>query len=113
MRRVLASLLLVLWVAGCCGPLLSAASRLPACCRLNGNHHCTRVARDGFQSAAASCPYQHGTALASQPNTALAGSAQPAFLSIVQSLPLGPQSCSAARQPVANVSGRGPPLLLT
>jgi hypothetical protein len=53
-RRVLASLLLVLFSFSLIAPALSASdadSKLPACCRRNGKHHCTLATGSGFRAA--------------------------------------------------------------
>src|SRR5450755_733911 len=72
MRRVFASLLLVLLSCGLALPLLQAQSRpTPACCRRGGKHHCAMSpGADGFRTIAATCPYCPLSALTS-PSTAI------------------------------------------
>src|SRR5664280_2515596 len=67
MRRLAASLLLVLSCAGLALPMLLARDAgVPACCRRNGKHHCVMLPqRDGFRTSAANCPYRRFTALTS------------------------------------------------
>ena len=53
-RRILASLLLVLFSFSLIAPALFAsdpASKLPACCRRDGKHHCAMTTGSGFHAA--------------------------------------------------------------
>ena len=53
-RRILASLLLVLFGFSLIAPALFASdpdSKLPACCRRNGKHHCALATGSGFHAA--------------------------------------------------------------
>ena len=74
MRRALASLLLVLWMAGFCLPLLQAQSQLPACCRRGGKHHCQAPPlADGYRAIVTACPHSHFTALPAPLRIAMGG----------------------------------------
>lgn len=67
MRRIPASLLLVLLCFGFALPFLQAQpSSVPACCRRDGKHHCAMSLNgDGFRATATNCPYRHLGALTS------------------------------------------------
>jgi hypothetical protein len=71
MRRLLASLLLVLISLSLVSPLLAAEkkSNLPACCLRGGKHHCAMgapVTPNGNPALRADCPFQrHGSLAAS------------------------------------------------
>jgi hypothetical protein len=67
MRRLAASLLLVLLFAGLALPMLLAReSGVPACCRRSGKHHCAMLPQgDGFRTVTAKCPHRGFTALTS------------------------------------------------
>jgi hypothetical protein len=113
MRRALANLLLVIWIAGSCPALLSASS-LPACCRANGKHHCMQPSPgDGFQAQLAGCPYRHLTALTSQAVRALPVATQDFRVSSSQSLLAVAQSPHLRRQHVDSIPERGPPSTLS
>jgi len=60
MRRGASIALLAVLLAGVLAPLAQAtASSLPACCRVNGPHHCAGMAGlDGFHTQAQSCPFR-------------------------------------------------------
>ncbi|HVV45274.1 MAG TPA: hypothetical protein VHC72_08700 [Bryobacteraceae bacterium] len=63
MRRLLASLLLVVFSLSLISPALASAakSNLPACCLRNGKHHCemaAEVSTHGKPGLRASCPFQ-------------------------------------------------------
>jgi hypothetical protein len=61
MRRALASLLLVIWIAGVSAPLL-AQPDVPACCRADGKHHCAmHLQGAGFHAVSPTCPCAHTT----------------------------------------------------
>jgi len=110
MRRALASLLLVLWVAGLCAPLV-AQPNLPICCRIDGKHHCAmHLPGDGFRAAL--CPlYQHAPPTLSTTRVA-AMTVQARLIalhSICQAqLPL--HSPDVSRWLAGDVQKRGPPL---
>ena len=110
MRRALASLLLAIWVAGICAPLLAAQPKLPACCRADGKHHCaSHSSGDGFHAAPCSF-YQHWTALTSSSVTALGVQARFAVLgSHWHGSPVF-HSPDIARAQAGDVQKRGPPL---
>src|ERR1035438_5923784 len=67
MRRLAASLLLLLLCAGLALPVLVAReSGVPACCRRSGKHHCAMPPQGGgFRTLAPNCPYRRFTALTS------------------------------------------------
>jgi hypothetical protein len=63
MRRLLASLLLVLISLSLVSPLLASAatSNVPACCLRNGRHHCemgAEISTHGKPGLRAHCPFQ-------------------------------------------------------
>jgi hypothetical protein len=111
MRRLAASLLLVLLLAGLALPMLLAqGSGVPACCRRNGKHHCMMLLRgDGFRTAAANCPYRHFTALTSH-------STPCSITATVLSVNLGCENSIALASPdlplrvAGNAQKRGPPI---
>jgi hypothetical protein len=110
MRRALANVLLVVWIAVSCPALLGSRLDLPACCRAGGKHHCMQPSTgDGFQPQAACCPYRHFGALASHAVNALPIAAQAFNVSLSQSSVLLAQSPKLPRQRVGNVPERGPP----
>jgi len=73
MRRIPASLVLLLLCFGFALPFLQAQhSSLPACCRRDGKHHCTMSQHgDGFRTSAPNCPYRHLGATLNSPSPAL------------------------------------------
>ena len=70
MRRLLASLLLVLISLSLVSPVLASAAKsdVPACCLRNGKHHCemgAEISTHGKPGLRASCPFQtQGSVLA-------------------------------------------------
>jgi hypothetical protein len=73
MRRLLASLLLVLISLSLVSPVLASAtkSNVPACCLRNGKHHCemgAEVSTHGKPGFRASCPFQTQGALLAADN---------------------------------------------
>ena len=110
MRRALASLLLVFWIAGACVPLCEAQSSIPACCRIDGKHHCAlHSPGDGFH--AAPCPsYQHATALTSSSASALEAQSLLAVLGQLCDKLLPQRSPEISRFQTGDVQKRGPPL---
>jgi hypothetical protein len=70
MRRLLASLLLVLISLSLVSPVLASAAKsdVPACCLRNGKHHCemgAELSTHGKPGLRASCPFQtQGSVLA-------------------------------------------------
>ena len=72
MRRPVASLLLVLLLAGFALPIVQAQTAAPACCRRGGQHHCTTPSTaDGFRSLADCYFYRHLSALTTHGKLAL------------------------------------------
>jgi len=109
MRRALASLLLVFWIAGTCAPLL-AQSNLPACCRIDGKHHCAQhTPGDGFHAAPCTI-YQRATALTSSPVTAPEVQARVAILDSQWNTRLPVESPELAPSRTGDIQKRGPPL---
>ncbi|MFI5115749.1 MAG: hypothetical protein ACHP8B_03525 [Terriglobales bacterium] len=111
MRRLAASLLLVLLLAGLALPLLLGRdSGVPACCRRSGKHHCAMLPQgDGFRAVAANCPYRRFTALTSH-------STPCSTTATALSLDLGCENSIALASPdlplrvAGNAQKRGPPL---
>jgi hypothetical protein len=111
MRRILASLLLVLMVAGFAVPLLRAQTSIPACCRRAGQHHCTTpLPQDGFRSLAPSCPYRHLSALTSPSTTVLNLSPHVLTIDFHWNEFSSFESPDVARLIAGNTHKRGPPL---
>ena len=114
MRRPIASLLLLLFLAGLCLPVVQAQPQTPACCRRAGRHHCTAVATapgsDAFRSQPACCLYRHPHALTTHGNSAL-GVTVASHLALVMSpaVVVTPDATSAQNGMTANLQ-RGPPL---
>ena len=111
MRRTLASLLLVLSLAGFALPFLQAQSRVPACCRRAGQHHCGAAAPgDGFHATQACCPYRNFTALTSHSVTALRMPSQAMYLSLRWQPVVNTNSTELPRYVFDPAQKRGPPL---
>jgi len=111
MRRPVASLLLVLLLAGFALPIVQAQTSAPACCRRGGQHHCTTPStEDGFRSLADCCFYRHLGALTTHGNPAL-GRASAVSVNLV-SMPsvVAATSAPAAQFFARNNPQRGPPL---
>lgn len=97
MRRVPAILLLALFSFSLIGPALwaDADSRLPACCRRDGKHHCAMMNMDqdaaqaqssglAVRAATTRCPFfPKGGAVLPQSGAALLAAAQPARVSVL------------------------------
>jgi len=110
MRRVLAGLLLVLWMAGVCLPLLQAQPNVPACCRRGGTHHCAAPGLgEGYRSTALACPYRHRSALTSQSAAALPVSATVISAKSRSTDLVCRASSDITRQTAGTVPQRGPP----
>jgi len=110
MRRTIANLLVFVFAAGVCLPWLSAQAASPACCRIDGRHHCNTPAHgDGFHAAASPCPYGKVSALRSQtafsPTTQLAVAFTPR-----QGAPVILTVSSHRLLNIQSSSGRSPPL---
>jgi hypothetical protein len=111
MRRTLASLLLALWIASACAPLLQAQSKLPACCRADGKHRCaTHLQGDGFHASASGCPYSHCTVLSSHSAVAMGVQAQAVTVVSCRQDSLRLESPDLPRRVAGNTQKRGPPL---
>jgi hypothetical protein len=113
MRRPVASLLLMLILAGLCVPALQAQSQVPACCRRGGQHHCrmngASPSPDEFRSLANCCLYRHPRALRSHGNPAL-GSLPSGVVSLLaaDNVVLLPETRQPRNVVLANPQ-RGPP----
>src|SRR5664280_3716685 len=112
MRRLAASLLLVLLCAGLALPMLLArGDGVPACCRRNGKHHCAMLPQgDGFRTSEASCPYRRFTALTSH-STPLNTVATALIVSLDCKNSVTLESPDVALRVGGNAQKRGPPLL--
>ena len=110
MRRTLASLLLAVLLTGFGLPLLQAQSAAPACCRRNGQHHCSAPATNGgYRSLAACSFYRHFRALTTHGNSALGVSTVTAFVLTVAQQPTASLSVLMTRDFPRSNSQRGPP----
>ena len=110
MRRPVASLLLVLLLAGFVLPIVQAQTTAPACCRRGGQHHCAAPSTpDGFRSLATCCFYRH-VGLTTHGNSALDRAA--AFSVSVVNTPNidAPRRAPAIQLFARSNSQRGPPL---
>lgn len=110
MRRLAASLLLVLLFAGLALPMLLAReSGVPTCCRRSGRHHCEMLPQgNGFRAVAPDCPHRRFTALTSHSTTL--GTAATALIVIVDcenSVALA--SPDLPLRVAGNAQKRGPP----
>jgi hypothetical protein len=112
MRRLAASLLLVLLCVGLALPMLLARDAgVPACCRRNGKHHCVMLPQgDGFRTSAANCPYRRFTALTSH-STPLRTVTNHLFASLRCENSVALKSPDVALRVCGNAQKRGPPLL--
>jgi hypothetical protein len=84
-RRVLASLLLVLFSFSLIAPALFASdtdSKLPACCRRNGKHHCGLATGSGFH-AARCADFPSVNAIPASQTAALPGLSRSAFIALI------------------------------
>jgi len=122
MRRGLSILLILLfWL----GPIAAALqpgseSRLPACCRRSGKHHCAMSEETpvfGMQSgsgpaftAPAHCPfYPRNVALSTEPPTALTASAVRLPIPLEQRRAVRSACAEVRLSPILSHEGRGPP----
>jgi hypothetical protein len=111
MRRLAASLLLVLLFAGLALPMLLAReSGVPACCRRSGKHHCAMLPQgDGFRTVTANCPYRRFTALTSH-SIPLGAAATVLSVSLDCENSVALESPDVALRLAGNAQKRGPPL---
>ena len=111
MRRLAASLLLLLLCAGLALPLLLAReSGVPACCRRSGKHHCVMLPPgDGFRAVATNCPYRRFTALTSH-STTLGAAATTLTVSLDGENSVAFEPPDVALRVAGNAQKRGPPL---
>jgi hypothetical protein len=121
MRRTLCFLLILSYWLGPLAELFPAntESRLPACCRRHGAHHCAISGAMAPQKASSSQPsvaapsrcssYPGSIAAATEPIQALAAS--PAGLPALLAKPHSPAACRAAAYltQISTRTGRGPP----
>jgi hypothetical protein len=111
MRRLLASLMLFLQLAGFALPFVQAQQAVPACCRRAGQHHCAMPTQgDGFRSIPANCPYRHVTAITSHSVTALGVQASALTPASSWHGSLSFASPDIPRYVEGNAQKRGPPL---
>ena len=114
MRRPIASLLLLVFLAGLCVPVLQAQPRTPACCRRGGQHHCDTGTKsptsDGFRSLASCCLYHHPQALTAHGNAALGTSGSAAFVFLVSRDLAAPADATGVHYLTLANPQRGPPL---
>jgi hypothetical protein len=127
MRRALSILMILFFGLGPLAVTLSAGddSRLPACCRRDGAHHCAMSAQTAAQMAAmmsdadpatptvkapATCPYFPGYTVASS-TTNLALSSPPLSLPTLLAEPHSPATGRAAARisKIRTRANRGPP----
>src|ERR1700690_3568752 len=110
MRRVPASLVLLLLGLGYALPFLqSGRDTTPACCRREGKHHCTMAPNgDGFHSVAANCSHRHPARLVSHSIALSVPAALSAATRQCHELLL-PASPDIARRSFGNAQKRGPP----
>ena len=116
MRRLLASLLLVLISLSLVSPVLASAAKsdVPACCLRNGKHHCemgTEISTHGKPGLRAHCPFQtQGSLLAADNQRLLADTRAVAGMA---ALPVTALESSTERPPdmrqTATHGTRGPP----
>ena len=111
MRRLAASLLLVLLLAELALPMLLAReSGVPACCRRSGKHHCAMLPQgDGFRTVTANCPYRRFTALTSH-STPLKTVTNHLFVSLGGENSVALASPDLPLRVAGNAQKRGPPL---
>jgi hypothetical protein len=114
MRRPVASLLLLIFLAGLCVPVVQAQPRTPACCRRAGQHHCATAAAaptsDGFRSLSSCCLYRHPQALRTHGNSALGITGGNGFTSIVSLTAIVLPDATGAQDLALTNPQRGPPL---
>lgn len=118
MRRILASLLVVLFGFSLIAQALFASdpdSNLPACCRRNGKHHCAMMTRSGESSGpvllAARCPaFPSVNAIPSSQTAGLPGSSSSTRIALEMQSPslIGIQAHSRISYSQAGQK-RGPP----
>lgn len=120
MRRVFALLLLAVVVLPPFTAIeffAAADSRLPLCCRREGNHHCAMAGEEsgGPMVAAATCPLFPGLrALPARPGTGLLGTAQSVAAQIAVDRLTCPASEALCRISYSRTGQkRGPPTLLS
>jgi hypothetical protein len=111
MRRLAASLLLLLSCAGLALPMLLAQdSGVPACCRRSGKHHCVMLPEgDGFRAVTANCPHRRFTALTSHPIPLTTASTALSINPRCENS-IATASADLALRVAGNAQKRGPPL---
>ena len=114
MRRPIASLLLLVFLAGLCVPVMQAQPQTPACCRRGGQHHCSTAATapksDSFRSLSSCCLYRHPQALTAHGNAALGTSGSATFVFLVSRDLAAPPDATGVRYLTLPNAQRGPPL---
>lgn len=110
MRRWLASLLIVLWIAGLSLPVLQAQASVPACCRRDGKHHCAvHSEAAGFHSTDTRCPYHYLTPLTSRQISALPAAGHAVVASGLVCARIGAALLTPVLYASYTVPKRGPP----
>lgn len=124
MRRLLSIFLILLFWLGPLAAILpaNAESRLPACCRRHGTHHCAMSAEQYAQTTQASsssnpvltapshCPYFPGSmAVATTPIHALASSSADPPVLPAKAHSLAASRAGARLSQIRTRAGRGPP----
>jgi hypothetical protein len=126
LRKLMPILLLAAFLLPLFAPLLalgqSAESRLPACCRRNGKHHCAmsmaekgqlsvRDTAPSFTAPAERCPYCPANLMTGQLHGIVAATQSQAFYAGLVSHPAGTPQTKSKRRISENRSGqkRGPP----
>jgi len=112
MRRISASLLLLLLCFGFALPFLQAQhSSLPPCCRRDGKHNCAMSPNgDGFRTSAPNCPYRHLGATLTSPSPALRVSSSVLSISKHGQFLIGNARPLIALRASDNNQKRGPPV---
>lgn len=125
MRRALAALLILFFGLGPLTATLQAddESRLPACCRRHGAHHCSMAdamraqlvalatSKTPALTAPSHCPlYPHSNSATTAPNCAMAAVLSSADLLAARRLKLDLPDAMASNIARLNRTGRSPPL---
>jgi hypothetical protein len=121
MRRVLASLLVALFSFSLIAPALFASdadSKLPACCRRNGKHHCTMASgqeSSGPSLHAARCAdFPSASALPATPIAGFPGTADAAHIGLATHLAMIAHTESRSQISYSQAGQkRGPPSLFS
>jgi hypothetical protein len=112
MRRTLASLLLLLVTVAIALPVVEAGfSRVPACCRRSGQHHCTAgVTGNGIGRAANTCSYHRLGAVVPPQAVAAPPISGVLLLNAASHKPALTESRPPALSPFGDAQKRAPPV---